>query len=739
MAGPNTDPFSGIFFQDDPNINQQLRQRIALQMLANKRGAPKNLGEGINALGEAFGERMRMKRLGAQEAASEAARKAAIADVTGGSVAATPYAPPADVPDAVAAIDRAIVPAPAPVDLQPAPPLVTTPPGEQPASALLMPNQEQSVRGFALPTEQPASMLDPRPMARPPAAAPQQQAGVMDGGYNLLDAQSNFAPQRGNRVSMPGPGRVQNTVERIYPDNPDMQAYASRLAGQEQRGPGDTSETGARGPWQFVPGTARQYGLANPDDIDASGDALKAFTADNAATLERRLQRPPTMADLALAHQQGAGTAANMLAGAGNASGRNLALNNVPPGASPAAAAAQIKGYYGMPERPVNPRDALAATVMQQQATAGGPQANPTPPVDAPIMAFDGSPSPSAMPTGSPVRSAPPARPITAAPQADVADPGYVTPARAPTPRPVQVPMSDLERRIRQKIENTPPADRDAVAQGLAPYLQQEQERRAFQQTQINEEYKTKETQRFKIEEKREDMLKDKAERIQKYEKAKQDFIQGHGPSPSPQNLATLGTPESKQRSGIPVPDPAPPGVTPAKWAELQAPKLVKKLETVDKVEPQVADALATIRLAREHPGKEWGVGASSHVYKHTPQGAGFNAIVEQIKGKNFLTAYDQLRGAGAIGEKEGAAASAAQARINTAQTQKDFDSALLDLELALRRDMETAQRNVNRPVTAWRKPDDNATYAPDIGERRGNMEYVGGNPANRMSWRPVQ
>jgi hypothetical protein len=249
----------------------------------------------------------------------------------------------------------------------------------------------------------------------------------------------------------------------------------------------------------------------------ASADALRALTGDNAATLERRLQRPPTMADLALAHQQGAGTAANMLSGTGNASPRNLALNNVPAGAGPDAATAAVKGYYGMPERPVNPRDALAATVMQQQATAGGPQANPTPPVDAPIMAFDGSPSPSAMPTGSPVRSAPPARPITAAPRTDAP---YVMPELPPTPRPVQVPMLDMEKRIRQKIESTPPADRQAVAEGLADYLRQAQEQRAFMQSQINEEYKTKETQRALLEMERQKQLEKAPETDIKLRKA---------------------------------------------------------------------------------------------------------------------------------------------------------------------------------------------------------------------------
>ena len=78
---------------------------------------------------------------------------------------------------------------------------------------------------------------------------------------------------------------------------------------------------------------------------------------------------------------------------------------------------------------------------------------------------------------------------------------------------------------------------------------------------------------------------------------------------------------------------------------------------------------------------------------------------MEQIEGKNFLTAYDQLKGGGAITEIEGTKAEAAQARLSTAQNKKDWDAAMNDLETALRRDLELAQRKVNAPVTAWRAP----------------------------------
>ena len=160
-----------------------------------------------------------------------------------------------------------------------------------------------------------ASMLNPnlmlnKPVQTPPAGqfTPRDRIAAAlapsEGGYNILDAQAGMP-----RV---GTARGQAMGERAYPGNPDMQAYASQLNAAEQPKPGDTSSTGARGGFQFIPSTAKQYGLTNPDDDMASADAMKALTADNAAAFERINGRPPSMADLALMHQQGGVTGARM-------------------------------------------------------------------------------------------------------------------------------------------------------------------------------------------------------------------------------------------------------------------------------------------------------------------------------------------------------------------------------------------------------------------------------------------
>jgi hypothetical protein len=70
----------------------------------------------------------------------------------------------------------------------------------------------------------------------------------------------------------------------------------------------------ATGPFQFIDSTARQYGLTDRMDWGQSTDAASRLARDNAAHLRRTLGRDPTAAELYLAHQQGAGGAAKLLA-----------------------------------------------------------------------------------------------------------------------------------------------------------------------------------------------------------------------------------------------------------------------------------------------------------------------------------------------------------------------------------------------------------------------------------------
>lgn len=78
--------------------------------------------------------------------------------------------------------------------------------------------------------------------------------------------------------------------------------------------PKAVSPTGAKGLFQFTSGTAKQYGLAKPFDPKANADAAARLYLDNQKTLTKTLGRAPNEAELYLAHQQGAGGAAALLA-----------------------------------------------------------------------------------------------------------------------------------------------------------------------------------------------------------------------------------------------------------------------------------------------------------------------------------------------------------------------------------------------------------------------------------------
>lgn len=85
----------------------------------------------------------------------------------------------------------------------------------------------------------------------------------------------------------------------------------------------------------------------------------------------------------------------------------------------------------------------------------------------------------------------------------------------------------------------------------------------------------------------------------------------------------------------------------------------------------------------------------------------GLIARADQIAGQSFLAAFNQLKGGGAITEREGAAATAAMARLDRSQGEADYKAALSDLksaiEPAMRRQRESlsrAQRTVGGPAS---------------------------------------
>jgi hypothetical protein len=125
----------------------------------------------------------------------------------------------------------------------------------------------------------------------------------------------------------------------------------TRTAWIESRGnPRARNPSGASGLFQFMPGTAEQYGLRDPFNGEASADAAARLAADNRNSLRSALRREPTDAELYLAHQQGAGGASALLANP-NASAHDVLTRVYGDSGKAAAAIRQNGGNLNMTAR----------------------------------------------------------------------------------------------------------------------------------------------------------------------------------------------------------------------------------------------------------------------------------------------------------------------------------------------------------------------------------------------------
>lgn len=90
--------------------------------------------------------------------------------------------------------------------------------------------------------------------------------------------------------------------------------YAATVALIESGGnPKAQNPSGAKGVYQFIPSTAKNYGLKNPFNVAANTKAFVKFTKDNEDTLATSLGRDTSDAEKYLAHQQGAAGALALL------------------------------------------------------------------------------------------------------------------------------------------------------------------------------------------------------------------------------------------------------------------------------------------------------------------------------------------------------------------------------------------------------------------------------------------
>lgn len=134
--------------------------------------------------------------------------------------------------------------------------------------------------------------------------------------------------------------------------------------------------------------------------------------------------------------------------------------------------------------------------------------------------------------------------------------------------------------------------------------------------------------------------------------------------------------------------------------AKQEFPKVVAQAEeAVNLIDQMIGkrDAKGNlVKGAAPHPGFTGSVGAGLGLrFVPGTSEANFQALYDQVKSGAFLQAFNALRGAGAITEKEGEKATAAITRMSLAQDEKEFVKAALEFQDSVKAGAARAQQKV--------------------------------------------
>jgi hypothetical protein len=99
------------------------------------------------------------------------------------------------------------------------------------------------------------------------------------------------------------------------------------------------------------------------------------------------------------------------------------------------------------------------------------------------------------------------------------------------------------------------------------------------------------------------------------------------------------------------------------------------------------------------------GFGLPSYLTPAGTDAANFRVRLDQIKDKTFLQAFESLKGAGQITEREGEKATSALNRMNSAQSEVEFIKAAREFEENVRTGMELAKRKTGMPASNTPSP----------------------------------
>lgn len=120
------------------------------------------------------------------------------------------------------------------------------------------------------------------------------------------------------------------------------------------------------------------------------------------------------------------------------------------------------------------------------------------------------------------------------------------------------------------------------------------------------------------------------------------------------------------------------------------------------RIEQNAQQTLDVIQQLKTHPGRATATGASGtwdpRNYLPGTDATNFKVALDQAKGQTFLQAYNSLKGGGSITDIEGAKATAAIARLNTAQSDEEFARALDDFESVIKTGLARAKVQAGLP-----------------------------------------
>jgi hypothetical protein len=158
------------------------------------------------------------------------------------------------------------------------------------------------------------------------------------------------------------------------------------------------------------------------------------------------------------------------------------------------------------------------------------------------------------------------------------------------------------------------------------------------------------------------------------------------------QMAAAKATGEAIAKNDVAAKQALPSIITNAQTALDVVDQMVGKQEVRDKNGKLIQAA------TKPHPGFENAVGATwvpGARFVPGTDAAGFQALQDQIEGTAFLSAFEALKGGGAISEKEGAKATAARLRMTLAQDEKEYVKAAREFQDIVRTGVQNAQRKV--------------------------------------------